>query len=320
MLQFAWEAGRMAIMHAGKIIRQYRKKAGLTQKQLCGTDCDSSTLRRIENGERSASVFLFAKLLSKLGINPEKFYISIAGDKEIEFFNCYYEIEGLTLDGNWEQAEQMMPILAKHESKLPKGEGVSIRKQMVLALYCGILAEKETDPTVLISEATTALTLTLPNLSDKTIAASVMAYDEIALLNILACGHNRAGDTKKAISILESVQASIESFHLDGYEKSRGCIHTLYNLSTFYGFAALHEEALRACNTAIKYCVMHKRLFLLPHIKFNKACALHFLGKADEVKTLVIDSICALRNNENYNDAQVRRTFAEDVLEIKLPA
>jgi tetratricopeptide (TPR) repeat protein len=309
----------MAVLQAGKILKQYLERTGITPEQLCGKDYDISSLRRVLNGNRGVSMSVFANFLSKLGENPERLYLSMASNKEIAFFDLYYEIEGHILNDEYALAESKMVALSRLERNLPQKEGVNIRNQMMLVLSCSIMEGMGADTEKRLQILKPAAELILPELSSDAVATTLLSYDDIALLNLLATALHEMGQQEQAIEILLGVSKSINTFQADAYEKSRGYTQTLYNLSTFYGLEGRHAEALEACDAVIKCSLQHRRLHLLPHAKFNKARAMHALGKHEGINKLAVEAYYAMLNNGNYADAEMRLPFITDVLGIDLP-
>lgn len=309
----------MAIMFSNEIIKEYRKTRQLTLSELSDGICDLTTLRRIEKGERAPSVYLFRKLMNRLGLAPSKFYANVASKEEIIFFNLYYEIEALVMGRKYDEAHAKISELHKLELDLSKKEGKKIREQLVSVLLCSISQGKNEDAQKRKEASKYALGLTLSGFCEDKISEYMLSYEEISLLNALALAYLSAGDSPKDIDILHQVKKSMDKFYSDEYEKSRGYVLTLFNLSTALGYAQRHTESLKISNIGIEQSIKHKRLYLLPHLKFNKACALYFLDEHENVAKLAIEAVFALRNNEEFDDADERQKFAEEVMGINFP-
>jgi transcriptional regulator with XRE-family HTH domain len=305
-------------MSIAGLMRQYRKKTGATVSQLCAGICDDTMMRRIESGQRKPSVFVLRALLSRLGLDAEKYYLNVSNESEANFFNLHHEIEALIMCYDYDAAQAKQQELQVVAATLKKNEGSHVRKQMILANACAISVGRD-EYANLLKLLDVAIKLTLADYTHTAIAVQILSYQEVELLNMLATTLRRCERLDEGIKVLQAVQASIDKYHTDEYEKSRGYIVTMCNLSTFLGFAARHQEALIASESGIRCSVKHKRLYLLPHLKFNKACALHMLGgQQEKVRTLVVDAIYALRNNEDYADANRRIKYAKDVMGLDI--
>jgi len=310
----------MIKVYGGALIKKYRNERGITLKQLSKGICHPTTLHRIEGGSQSPNVFTFMSLIQRLGFESEKFFVSAFTKSEITFFNLYYEIEALIMGGKFDDAQSKLKILESTGIDLGKEGGEKIREQMIMVLKLSISQGRNEDAASRIETIKAALTLTNSDFDETEISGYMLSYDEIALLNMLATVYGDTGDSEKEIAILRRVKSSMDKYYVDKYEKSRGYAQTLLNLSNALGFAERHEEAIEICDTAIKYCVEHKRLHLLPHLKFNKACALFYIGNKDEYERLAIEAIYALRNNEDYIAAKERIEIAKERLGIIFPA
>lgn len=309
----------MVMVHGGNLIKHHREKRKITIAQLCEGICSTSTLQRIENNKQTPSVFVFMRLIERLGFDASKFFTGVFDEKELEFFNAYYEIEALLMSKKIDEAELKIKILRHLGQNFDKGDGAKIREQKLLVLELAIERQKEVDVAQYSDKILQALRLTFPKFDESKIATYMLSFDEISLLNMLAMSYEVAGNPEKEIEILKSVKASMDKHYADEYEKSRGYTLTLSNLSTALGIAGRHAEVIEICDIAIKHCVAHKRLFVLPKLKFNKGCAMFYLGKKDGYKRLIIEAVYALRNNEDFVSAESSKAFAEDELGIIFP-
>ena len=303
----------MVMIYGGDLIKKYRKLRGITQEQLSEGICNTSTIQRIESGKQTPGVFIFMRLIERLGFESKKFFVGVFSKLEFDFFDTYYKVEAMTISGRLDGVDEKIEALKQLELKIDKEDGPKIREQMILALQISADKQRSADAAELSERLLHALSLTMPNFDEQKISDYMISSEEISLLNMLSASY---GDLERRVNILYGVKKSMDKYYLDKYEKSRGYTLTLYNLSSALGYSGRHKEALEVCNIAIKYCVDHKRLYLLPHLKFNKACALFYLGDTETYKQLVVDAIYALRNNEDYEDADIRKAFAENELKM----
>ena len=79
----------MAVRNAGKIIREARLKAGLTQEQMSEDICSVLTLSRIENNSAGVSPSLFQTLMSRAGA-PRNIFPVFPNRKD---FDCFYTLK-----------------------------------------------------------------------------------------------------------------------------------------------------------------------------------------------------------------------------------
>ncbi|MCL2619633.1 MAG: helix-turn-helix domain-containing protein [Defluviitaleaceae bacterium] len=310
----------MAMFHIGTLIKEQRTGRGATLDQLCKGICHRTTLMRIEVGERTPNNFVLAKLLERLGFHAERFYFSGQSEIELRFFNLYYEIEGCIMVGELADVATKVFKLEQLHQEMNRSETESkIRQQMIMVMKCALAQKEKEEASKRIEDAKNALGLTLGSFNEVDVSKLMISYDEISLLNMLAAAYGENGETDREINLLYRTKESMDKYHIDEYEKSRGYILTLFNLSTVLGFAGRHEESLEITNIAIKYCVIHRRLNLLPALKFNKACSLHFLGSDENYRRLAIEAVYSLRNNEQYTSAAKRKEFAEREMGIVFP-
>lgn len=79
----------MSVRNAGKIIREARLKAGLTQEQMSEDICSVLTLSRIENNSAGVSPSLFQALMSRAGA-PRNIFPVFPNRKD---FDCFYTLK-----------------------------------------------------------------------------------------------------------------------------------------------------------------------------------------------------------------------------------
>jgi len=304
----------MVKVFGGALIKKYREERGITLEELSDDICHFTTLHRIEKGDQSPNIFVFMRLIQRLGFESEKFFVGAFTKTEIDFFNLYYEAEALIMGGKFDEAIPKIDTLEKAGFDLGKVGGDKIREQMILVLKFNVSQNKNEDPINRKEAIKKTIHLTISAFDETKISEYMLSYDEIALLNMLATAYGDVGNSDKEIDILHQLKKSIDKYYLDEYEKSRGYTLTLFNLSSALGYAERHSEVIEICDIAIKYCVEHRRLYLLPHLKFNKACALFYSGNKDKYKQLATDAIHTLINNEDFNDAKERIKIAEEKL------
>ena len=309
----------MARFNAGLIIKDYRAKKGITQEKLSDGVCSVSTLHRIERGKVTPSVFVLGYLMERLGFEAGKYYLSASCLQEFIFINTYNDVEAHVMAQRFDEASMQITKLESAEHLLSKDEGAGIRKQMIMSLQCAISQGKNGDASELFELIQEALLLTLPDFDENRISRYMLSYCEISLINMLATTYKNSGSSERKIKILYQVKDNLDRYYSDDYEKSRGYVQTLYNLSNALGLSSQYEKALEICEIAIQACVKNKRLYLLPHLNFNKGCALFYMGDKETYKNLILESIYALRNNRDFQDSDVRKRFAEKEMGIEFP-
>ena len=65
----------------------------------------------------------------------------------------------------------------------------------------------------------------------------------------------------------------------------------LYNLSNWLGRENCHKEALKMADLGIRFCIRYGNLAFFPILVFNKGGALAELGKIDQAKKYLHQSV-----------------------------
>lgn len=79
----------MGIINSGNVIKDARKKAGMTQEELSDGICSVISLNRIENGKLGVSPVTFSLLMEKTGNSCEAY----PWFKNVEDFDCYMQLK-----------------------------------------------------------------------------------------------------------------------------------------------------------------------------------------------------------------------------------
>lgn len=93
--------------HTGHLIYEYRKKKGITAKQLCAGVCTPSIISDYENAERIPDVLQLSYFLERLGIASENFAIMVTND-EYEYFEWRKRTEQSLINQEWDVLESLL--------------------------------------------------------------------------------------------------------------------------------------------------------------------------------------------------------------------
>lgn len=171
----------MANFRSDTLIRQMRKRRGLTQEQLAEGICSKDTLSRIESGTRPPSRHVFNSLMQRLGENPDRYYKTLVTADDLRVMETRDTITQLVKDDKFEEAGK---ILAEAE-KDPAFEDEENR-QFLIRTRATIAQDVDKDYPRAYALALEAISLTRPRFNENDIASYVLTYDEIATINTLA--------------------------------------------------------------------------------------------------------------------------------------
>ena len=205
----------MEEMLIGTYIRQKRLEKNWTQEKLSDGICDAATLSRIENNERPPSIRVAKALLQKMGFSSAP-YVALLGRADILAERLQKEIRDDAIRFEEVMEEEQLRIRERVLKKLSKleslcGEDDRFVRQFVLSMRATVGTPegpyRTEERLELLLEA---IRLTIPNFDLKKVSRFRYSMNEVALVNKVARTYARAGDRKKAISILSQLLQYIE--------------------------------------------------------------------------------------------------------------
>lgn len=102
----------------------------------------------------------------------------------------------------------------------------------------------------------------------------LLNQEDIVIINNMAITFKEMGKDNEAINTLLALKNYLENQKYDYQQKRRTYPVVLYNLSKWQGLAGNLAECLVTCDKGIEFCIQFNVLSTLPHLLFNKGCAL----------------------------------------------
>ena len=301
----------MEYIQAGQMIRELRKRKGMSQEELCEGLCEPPTMSKIEKGRQYPSKKLLDALLVRLQDHVELQVPLSAEDFnrariEREIFsrlaNRDYDVSGLA-----EQYRSCSVSMNKHEQQF---------YLMSLAIFHG---QTGTDRRVALRELEDAIRLTIPkykvgNVIDSAILTSV----EFIILSNIAINLWFLQDKDEAIEIMEQLYNILNSYDMDKEEYARRLPPLAYNLSMWLGLKKSYAQSLYVAEKGIQCCMQYGKYSALADLLYNKGFTLFCLGKDDEGRDVIRKAFMlmyASGNKKSYEafKADMIKTFGNDV-------
>jgi transcriptional regulator with XRE-family HTH domain len=195
----------MSVQDAGKVIRDARKAAHLSQEQLSEGICTTLSLSRIENGSAGVSPSTFQALMARAGVYQEAFPTFT----DRTDFECFRALKRAAFYLNCWQLSLAYEELDSVE-KLNFSNN-RFHYQEWLMLHCRLQlrsGSKEYDK--IYETATKALQLSLPALSDSVLPKKLLSVTELWLLIIRAEAALYLGHVKNSITVSQALKNYIE--------------------------------------------------------------------------------------------------------------
>ena len=171
----------MPVHNANLLIREARKKAGLTQERFSEGICTPQMLSRIETGTANVSPATFQALMERAGAQYKSFPVFSSRDG----FECFYGLKCVRLYLDAWQLQPAYDELGKLEER--NWAGNRLYYQEWLLLHCrlqslsGCCSHRENHGTLL-----DALHITRPTINLSDFQELLLSQNEIQLLTMIA--------------------------------------------------------------------------------------------------------------------------------------
>ncbi len=225
-----------------EVLRYYRVKKNLTQKQVYEGICEKAAYLRLEGELREYDYLLWETFLSRLGKSAARFEF-ILDEEDADLHDLRYSIR---LDETTENWGRLAQSLKKYQDKCPKDQTLhKLHRQFVL-YYQAVLLEQdggEAEKTVALLQE--ALSLTRPDFAEQPIGASLFSAMEVRILYHLFL-HGAY-----ARSSMDALMQFVDRFY-DDEEKEPLMVPFLYQRAKEYDAAGKPYEMGRVAEKAIE--------------------------------------------------------------------
>ncbi len=323
----------MATFVAGVLLKELREKQGLTMKDVSEGICSISTLSRIEKGRQNPYHLIFARLMTRLGHNPKKFYFSVTSKEEFEFITDMRKIDKLIFDREFVEAESL--LLPIEENKRARNSTVNAwadskpeetDEQSVARLELQLIwtaraiidfnLKKNFDEVeeILLK----AIKLTIPFFQEDRIENYLLSTEEATIINWLGGVYYCLGNANKAIEVLYALKENIDRHNTSDFEKANVYGSLLHNLSKYLGLEKRHKEAIELSELGLLICRKTKMFRSAPYLMTNKAYSLFYLGQKELCKELLTNAYGTLCVHGEYKVAELLKTYVSQDLNIEI--
>jgi len=268
---------------AGQTIKLIRKQQGLTQEELASGIMERENLSKFENGKQGIKRETLALLINRLGHAANRFFPFPVSPKEYELLLQQDKLDNAIALNNIDEAEMLLSETEAllSDAQIPASFKEGIYLQTLLRCRASLRVLRGEDTQASRELLNTAIEITIPKFKAKLVNTYLLCSDEIEIICMMAELDYIQGQHGSAITLLTKLAASIRKYYVDPREKAHNLTFVIYNLSRLLGLQNKHTDALALCNEAIIEGERERAYYLLPEIKFNKACGLHSLNEND---------------------------------------
>lgn len=274
----------MANYTVGALIRDARERQKYSQEELSYGICTPSTLSRIENGIQIPGKKILQGLFQRLGIIDQIHDICLS-KAEMEQYEMEQHLIRCLGKKEYGKAEQLVCTLEEIIQKKPySGYSRNMEQQYLCFARVLICKNQGESAQKILEQLLEVIQMTIPEFDGLHIRTRLLTYQEISILNNIACSYHAMGDTHDAFHLLFELKEYMEKHPMNGQELSVKYPMILQNLSSWLGQEGYYQDALALCQKGIDFCIEYGKMHTFPMLLCNKACALAELGQIEMSK------------------------------------
>ncbi len=241
----------------GALLKEYRKKKGLTQVQLAEGICEQATVSNIENKNMSPGINILSALCKKLNVEISDILVETEEDKIRKKLS---EIQSLNAVSKYKESYEILQTIDQK-----KVSNSDLLNQILF--YQGLLdhlyAKKEDAALFYFNQVLEQTT--------ETDIHHLQAAANVAMI-YLAKGEL---DFAKVY-----VERTLKILNDTDFDNLMVCA-VYYNIATYYSKIENYEKAIQLCEKGIEYNKKHKSTHSLEYLLYEIAFCHKQLGKDD---------------------------------------
>lgn len=307
----------------GTILRDRRKKLGLSQEVVCSGICEPMTLSRFETGKQNPSQRHIIALFQRLGLPTEQIVDPVT-DEEVAHAALEQELQSLQVQFEqadetekpsvWRKADgilKQLDSITRPSDRL--GRQTILRAHYVLGTADGAYPFEEG-----LELLMKAIRMTVPKFNLEQIGVGLYTKQEVLLISNIAMCHYRAGQHEKALKI-EAALLSYLKEHLEYHRSNISMVIAVaYNYALELSIQGRHSETLIEAKYTQSLCINYFHYEILPSCLAIQAYCQFHLGDRCKSEELYRQAHCLFKVIQNDNDCKRIEKAAKYLLDIDL--
>ena len=275
----------MAVRNAGKIIREARLKAGLTQEQMSEDICSVLTLSRIENNSAGVSPSLFQALMSRAGA-PRNIFPVFPNRKD---FDCFYTLKRARLYlESWQLQEAYDELLKVKNADFSNNK---FHYQEWLYLQGCLQSRSGSCEHQLIYEIfISALSVTKPTIDFSDLSNKLFSDIEIELLIEISNELLYLSKHDLAYIICSQLESYINNAELSFIERDRLLSRNAIARTKYLLYTRDYNKALETINEYRHLMVVNSENASLLELNFWTAMSYYYCGNIEKAHQMFNDT------------------------------
>lgn len=284
----------MAVRNAGKIIREARLKAGLTQEQMSEDICSVLTLSRIENNSAGVSPSLFQALMSRAGA-PRNIFPVFPNRKD---FDCFYTLKRARLYlESWQLQEAYDELLKVKNADFSNNK---FHYQEWLYLQGCLQSRSGSCEHQLIYEIfISALSVTKPTIDFSDLSNKLFSDIEIELLIEISNELLYMSKHDLAYIICSQLESYINNAELSFIERDRLLSRNAIARTKYLLYTHDYNKALETINEYRHLMVVNSENASLLELNFWTAMSYYYCGNIEKAHQMFNDTFYSARAIES---------------------
>ena len=284
----------MAVRNAGKIIREARLKAGLTQEQMSEDICSVLTLSRIENNSAGVSPSLFQTLMSRAGA-PRNIFPVFPNRKD---FDCFYTLKRARLYlESWQLQEAYDELLKVKNADFSNNK---FHYQEWLYLQGCLQSRSGSCEHQLIYEIfISALNITKPNIDFSYLSNELFSDIELELLIEISNELLYLSHCDLSYIICSQLESYINNAELSFIERDRLLSRNAIARTKYLLYTHDYNKALETINEYRHLMVVNSENTSLLELNFWTAMSYYYCGNIEKAHQMFNDTFYSARAIES---------------------
>ena len=284
----------MAVRNAGKIIREARLKAGLTQEQMSEDICSVLTLSRIENNSAGVSPSLFQALMSRAGA-PRNIFPVFPNRKD---FDCFYTLKRARLYlESWQLQEAYDELLKVKNVDFSNNK---FHYQEWLYLQGCLQSRSGSCEHQLIYEIfISALIITKPNIDFSDLSNELFSDIELELLIEISNELLYLSQSDLSYIICSQLESYINNAELSFIERDRLLSRNAIARTKYLLYTHDYNKALETINEYRHLMVVNSENASLLELNFWTAMSYYYCGNIEKAHQMFNDTFYSARAIES---------------------
>lgn len=301
----------------GEILKEVRERKKCSQEEICYGICAVSTLSRIENGRQIPSKRVLEAVTQRLGIS-DYLYPTYMGKEELTIYEIGKKLAiSLEKEDNKRTKKLICQLEQQIESLKKSNVNVCMEEQHILYARAVLLKRKGVKAHQVLRMMLDAVRITLPDFDGICVKNHFLTFQEIIILNNIACIYYEMEKKTEAFRLLISLKIYMEE-HIIDEEGTEKYLVIIQNLVSWLLKGRSYGDALTLCEKGLTCCIEHGKMRGFPMLLYHKSALLAESGQLDKSRECFLQTIAIFQAINQHQQAEDIRMLANKNYKLNL--